>query len=316
MISFRAFADAAKEAGIAMDAVMVMQDERILGLQRFTDTIFHNVFSIAKSFTVTAIGFAVEDGLLTPDAKPADFFSDLMGPGTDPRWQKITLRHLMTMTTGHGRPFLMSAERKMLKEGNHEGITPEMEKEWLIYAFTRPFAYEPGQHFAYGNLAPYVAGRMLEKAAGMTMLDYLYEKLWKPMGVEKPVWGTDPEGHTFPASDLFLDITDMCKLGQLYAAGGIFGGRRYLSEDWIRNVTARHVDSNVINPTGSAHDEEKGYGWYFWHNSVPGTYRAYGREGQFLIVIPEKNAVIATQAMHSDVQQVLDLVWEYIYPQV
>ncbi len=79
--------------------------------------------------------------------------------------------------------------------------------------------YEPGKKFSYGNLAPYVAGRMLGKAVGMSVCDYLYEKFWKRAGTAKPRWGTDSKEHTFPVSDLFLDIADTAKLGQLYASG-------------------------------------------------------------------------------------------------
>ena len=132
----------------------------------------------------------------------------------------------------------------------------------------------------------------------------------------KSCWDTDPPGHTFAASDLFLDIKDMIKLGQIYFGKDAFERHRYLSEDWVVATTQNHVASDVINPTGEAADEHCGYGYYIWMNSVPGTYRAYGRERQFVIVLPERDIVIAVQAMHHDVQEILDLVWETILPQL
>ncbi len=309
MLDLQGFINAIKEQNINMDAVAVVKDGVTLGLHRFSDTVIHNVFSVAKSHTATAIGFAVDEGKLRLTDKPVDFFPELLPADVDPKWQKVTLHHLLTMTTGHGDKHLMVVDRKKLRE---EGVD-----EWLTFAFTRPMPYEPGEKFVYGNLAPYVAGRMLEKAVGMSICDYLYEKMWKRMGVKKPLWETDPAGHTFAASDLYLDIVDMAKLGELYAAGGCYKGERFLSEGWVKAVGTKHIDSCVLNPGGYCADEEAGYGYYFWLNhEVDGSYRCYGREGQFVIILPERNAGIATQAMNWNVQPILDAVWKHILPQI
>lgn len=195
-------------------------------------------------------------------------------------------------------------------------LTQDMREEWLRFAFAKPMVYDPGTVLSYGNLAPYVAGRMLEKVTGCSICDYFYKKFWEPLGVAKPQWDTDPAGHTFAASDLYLDIIDMIKLGQLYLGMGVVNGRRFLSEDWVRQSTCNYYDTTAIGPSRPAADEECGYGFYFWHNTKNGSYRAYGREGQFIIVLPEQDAVIAVQSMHSDVQPILDAVWECIYPQL
>lgn len=128
---------------------------------------------------------------------------------------------------------------------------PEAVKsEWLRYAFACPMVYESGEYFCYGNLAPYVARRVLEKVTGMNIRDYLFEKLRQPLGVAKPCWDADPSGHTFAASALLLDIKDMIKLGQIYLGKGAFNGHCYLSEDWLVVAAQNHVDFDVINPTG------------------------------------------------------------------
>lgn len=317
MFSLAGFVEKAKEEKINMDAVMVLQNDHIMGLHRFQEPIVHNVFSVAKSHTATAIGFAVDEGKLKMTDKPVEMFADIVPENMDPRWNDVTLYHLLTMTSGHGQPHLMVVDRKKLRGESEEKVSQEMMDEWLLFAFQCPVVYSAGEKFSYGNLAPYVAGRMLEKAVGMSIRDYLYEKMWKPMGVAKPRWDADPSGHTFAASDLYLDITDMAKLGQLYLNNGTYKGERYLSEEWVKAALTKQVDSSAINPGGPAPDEEAGYGFYFWCNqAVDGTCRCYGREGQFVIILPEKNAVIATQAMHSNVQQVLDLVWEHILPQL
>ena len=309
MIDFQSFISEIKEQNINMDAVAVIKDDALLALHRFSDTIEHNVFSVAKSHTATAIGFAVDEGKLKLTDKPVDFFADILPEDIDPRWNDVTLFNLLTMSTGHGTKHLMVVDRKMLREKG--------EKEWLTFAFTRPMVWGAGEKFVYGNLAPYVAGRMLEKAVGMTICDYLYEKMWKPMGVKKPRWDTDPSGHTFAASDLYLDIVDMAKLGQLYVSGGKYKGERLLSEEWVKAAGSKHFDTYVMNPGGYCADEEAGYGFYFWLNkAVKGSYRCYGREGQFVIILPEKNAVIATQAMNSNVEPILSAIWKHILPQI
>lgn len=317
MLNLNNFITSVKEQNINMDAVAVIKDDVLLGLHRFSDTVIHNVFSVAKSHTATAIGFAIDEGKLKLTDKPVDFFADILPADIDPRWNDVTLYNLLTMTTGHDTKHLMVVDRQKLRGESEEKLPQEMMDEWLLFAFTRPIVYNAGEKFAYGNLAPYVAGRMLEKAVGMTICDYLYEKMWKRMGVTKPRWDTDSAGHTFAASDLYLDILDMAKLGQLYASGGCYRGERYLSEEWVKSVGLKHIDSCVLNPGGYCADEEAGYGFYFWRNhEVEDSYRCYGREGQFVIILPEKNAVIATQAMHSNVQPILDAVWKHILPQI
>lgn len=309
MLDLQNFINSIKEQNINMDAVAVVKEGVLLGLHRFSDTVIHNVFSVAKSHTGAAIGFAIDEGKLKLTDRPVDFFADVLPANIDPRWNNVTLFNLLTMSTGHGAAHLMVIDRKMLREKG--------EKEWLTFAFTRPMPYEPGEKFVYGNLAPYVAGRMLEKAVGMTVCDYLYEKMWKRMGVKKPLWETDPAGHTFAASDLYLDIVDMAKLGELYAAGGCYKSERYLSEEWVKTAGSKHFDTYVMNPGGYCADEEAGYGFYFWCNKeIEGSYRCYGREGQFVIILPEKNAVIATQAMNSNVEPILSAVWKHILPQI
>ncbi len=313
---FDDFLSCVEKRKIKMNTAMVVQDGKVLGMHRSAGHMTYNVFSIAKSYTSAAIGFAVDEGILKLTDRPYEMFSDvfqsLSPEQVDSRWQKVTLFHLLTMTSGHGKPHLMAADRKMLRGETEGEADPAMKKEWLRFAFTRPMAHEPGEVFRYGNLAPYVSGRMLEKMARCTVCDYLYEKMWKPLGIEKPRWDTDLAGHTFTASELYLDIEDMTRLGQIYLGRGQLGGRRFLSEEWIRLATANYCPTTAISPKGYGADEMCGYGFYLWHNTYAGSYRAYGKEGQFIIVLPDKNAVVAIQAEHSDVQEILDIVWKKI----
>lgn len=315
MVSLEKFENEAGKNQIQIDAVAVIQNGELLRMRQYSDVKYKNVYSIAKSYTATAIGMAIEEGLLSLDDKPYEMFSELFPDNADERWKKITLRHLLTMTSGHGRPYLMAEERKKLRGETKRKPDKKYMEEWLRFLFERPISYEPGERFVYSNLCPYVAGRMLEKAAGVSLLDYLYERLWKPLHMEKPRWDMDNSGHTFPASDLYLDVLDMAVLGQIYLGKGEYKGIRFISEAWVEEVTKNQIPSSSINPAGASEDEEKGYGYYFWINSQEG-FRAYGKEGQMIVVLPKKNAVVAIQANHEDAQQVMDLMWKTIYPQL
>lgn len=319
MLNLKPFIDKNQDSRLDADAILILQHGKIAASHRFGGPQFHNVYSVAKTYLVTAIGMAVDDGLLHLTDKPTAFFPELfdaLAGEADPAWQAVTVEHLLTMTAGHDAPAMMSADRKKLR-GEGDAPTPKaVQNEWLRFAFTRPMAYAPGTHFQYSNLAPYVAGRMLEKVVGCNVRDYLAEKLWQPLGDAVPRWDSDPAGHTFPASDLFVDIANMAELGQIYLNRGVLGGHRYLSEAWVQAATRKHVDSKVINPAGEAADERCGYGYYFWMNHVPHSYCAYGRESQFIIVLPDQDAVIAVQAMHHNTQEMLDAVWATILPQL
>lgn len=304
-----------KKRALNIDAACIIQKGDVTAVERYGGDRLHNVFSVSKSFTVTAVGICIDEGLLSLDSRPFEMFPESITDTADPRWSEVKLEHLLTMNTGHGKAWLMAKDREMLRgEDPTRHASPEDMADWMRYAFRCPMVQHPGEKTCYGNLAPYVAGRMVEKVTGMTMRDFLYERLWKIQRVDRPRWDPDTSGHTFPASFLFLDIVDMTKLGQLYLNGGVWDGQRIVSESWTKTATSRHVDSYVISPTGIAEDEMYGYGYYFWMCRYPGIYRAYGREGQFVIVIPEKEAVIGIQSMHSDVQAVLDVVWDTVLP--
>lgn len=315
MLSLKEFIDTLHEQNINMDSIMVIQNDELLAMHRFSDATIHNVYSIAKSYTATAIGIAIDEGMLALTDRPVDFFGDILPAGIDSRWENVTMYHLLTMSTGHGEPHMMATDRAMLRGKSDAKPDASMAEEWLLFVFSRPMVCDAGESFCYGNLAPYVAGRMLEKAVGCTICDYLYEKMWMHLGVDKPRWDSDTAGHTFAASDLYLNITDMIKLGQIYLGNGVYEGRRYLSDEWVKKATTKQVGSSTINPAGHSEDEEAGYGFYIWLNREGG-YRAYGREGQFIIVLPAREAVIATQSTHRNVQQVLDVLWDHILPQL
>ena len=316
MFTLQPFIEAAGSRNIPLHTIMVVKDDELLGAHRFSEKRTYNVYSVTKSFLSVGIGMAIDEGLLSLSDRPVDAFGELLPDAVDAKWEQITLKHLLTMSTGHTKAFLMGKERKVLRgETPGETIPRAMKNEWILYVFDKPLEVMPGTEFHYGNQGPYLAGRMLEKAAGVTVRDFLYEKMWRYMKTPLPVWETDPLGHTFTASGLYLDVEDMAKFGHMCLNKGSWDGRQLVSKAWMDLATAKQMECDPISIDYEAKDELAGYGYYFWRNSVEG-FRAYGRESQFVIVLPDKKTVACIQADFSDCQKVLDIFWEHIYQQL
>lgn len=299
------FLESVQRRGLSVYGIRVMQDGITVGKAQLADDIAYSLFSAAKSFMVTAAGIAIDEGLLTLQDRPADMLSGHLPDNPADGYERITLEHLLVMASGHDRALLMEKEREQLTE-----------KDWIRYFFEQPLVYEPGSTFAYSNASTYIAGCMVEKAVGATLQDFVYEKIFRPMDIPYCEWMKCPLGHTFAPTRLYMRIDDVIKLGVLYLGKGEYSGRRIVSEEWVEKATQKHIESNQISPVGTGEDERYGYGYQFWMCRYPGVYRAYGKNGQFVIVIPEKNAVVATMADEPNVQGILDAVWETVLPQL
>ncbi len=299
------FIQRVKAEGLNVYGIRVIQDGNTVGSAQFADDIPYSVFSAAKSFMVTAVGIAVDDGLLALSDRPVDVFSDHLPDDLDERYGRLTLEHLLMMASGHGRALLMEKERLQLTE-----------RDWIRYTFEQPLVSDPGTKFQYSNASAYLAGVMVEKAAGATIQDYLYEKLFRPMGVPYPEWGKCPLGHTFTPTRLYLRIDDMAKLGLLYLNKGEWETGRILSAGWVEEATRKHIDSNHVTPAGPVEDEYCGYGYQFWMCRYPGVYRAFGREGQHIVVVPDRNAVVAVLAEEPKALAILEAVWDTVLPRL
>ncbi|MFZ5973957.1 MAG: serine hydrolase domain-containing protein [Bacillota bacterium] len=299
------FLNSLHNRGLSIYGIRVMQDGKIVGSAQIADDIPYSLFSAAKSFMATAAGIAIDEGLLSLQDRPAAMFADHLPDNPAGGYERITLEHLLIMASGHDRALLMEKERAQLKT-----------KDWIRYFFEQPLVYEPGTRFAYSNASSYLAGCMVEEAVGATLQDYAYEKIFRPMDIPYCEWLKCPLGHTFAPTRLYMRIDDLIKLGVLYLGGGEYNGRRIVSGAWVETATQKHIESSQICPIGMGEDERCGYGYQFWMCRYPGVFRAYGRNGQFVIVIPDKKAIVATMADEPDVQAILDAVWEEVLPQL
>ena len=185
--------------------------------------------------------------------------------------------------------------------------TPD--QPWTKAFLAHPVPFKPGTHFLYNTSATYMLSAIVQKATGMTVLDYLRPRLFEPLGIERPTWETSPQGITAGGYGLSIRTEDIARFGQLYLQKGKWQGKQLVPEAWVEAATARQT-SNGSNPKS---DWDQGYGYQFWR-CRHGAYRGDGAFGQYCIVLPEQDAVIAITSGVKDMQAVLNLVWDKLLP--
>ena len=252
----------------------------------------HSLFSLSKSFTSTAVGLAVAEGKLSVDDSVLKFFPDDAPAEPSANLKAMRLTDLLRMSTGQQS----EPPRK---------ATEPWAKTFLAHAV--PF--KPGTHFQYNTSATYMLSAAVQKATGQTTLDYLKPRLFDPLGIEKPTWEANSQGISVGGYGLSIRTEDIAKFGQLYLRKGKWQGKQLVPEAWVDAATARQTS----NGSNSNSDWDQGYGYQFWR-SRHGAYRGDGAFGQYCLVLPEQDAVIAITAGVRDMQAVLNLVWGQLLP--
>jgi CubicO group peptidase (beta-lactamase class C family) len=231
----------------------------------------HDIVSGTKSVTSTLIGIAHREGLLGLDAPVRSFFPAVAHPA-DPRQGEMTVRHLLTMTSGLCDGFDDNARQLEAMRRSAAGA------EILLQ---EPLRSEPGTAFAYCDGASQLLSAILTQVTGMPGREYAQDRLYGPLSIGNVIWPRDPRGDNSGWGDSFIRPLDLARIGYLYLRKGMWNGKRILSEDWVGQATSGHI--------ATAGGERYGYQWW-----VPqdGIYEARGRGGQRLIVWPEQDLVI------------------------
>ncbi len=251
----------------------------------------HVMFSVSKSFTSTAIGFAVEEGLLSLDTKLIDIFPEYRGEELDEKLEKLTVFHLLTMTAG--------------KDGS---IMADRTKDrWVRNFFQAKWLFEPGTSFKYVNENTYMLSAALEKVAGMNMTEYLTPRLYEALGYGRvPFWESDPSGTPAGGWGLYVTTEELAKLALCYRQGGVYEGKQVIPADWVREASRKQVDTNRLGI-----DNSVGYGFCFWQNSVENSYRMDGMFSQFAFIFEDIDAVLVVTASEALSQKFRDCVWRH-----
>jgi len=256
----------------------------------------HILYSLSKSFTSTAVGLAISEGKLSLDDQVLKFFPDDAPPQPSDNLRAMRVRDLLRMATGN------QTEAQL-----RDAATKD--EPWTRIFLAHPVPFKPGTHFLYNSPGTYMLSAIVQKVTGMTVLDYLRPRLFEPLGFKDPSWVTSPQGISAGAYGLMVRTEEIARFGQLYLQKGAWRGRQLVPAAWVQEATSLKT-ANGSAPTS---DWDQGYGYQFWrcrHNA----YRGDGAFGQYCIVIPEQDAVVAITSGVRNMQSVMNLVWDKLLP--
>jgi len=293
-----AFLDALAADGTEMHGLVILQHGKTLAegwWKPYSPDIRHQLFSLSKSFTSTAAGFAVTEGLISLDDPVVSFFPEKSPKDANEHLKAMKIRHLLSMSTGHE------------KEPAINGEVRDWVKLFLATAPTK----EPGTHFLYNSLATYMVSAIVQKVTGMTVRDYLMPRLFTPLGIPDPEWDCCPKGINAGGWGLWLNPREIARFGQFLLQKGVWEGKQLIPADWIDTASRSHIDNRPNqNP-----DWEQGYGFQFWR-CRHGFYRGDGAFGQYCIVMEKDDMVVAINSGVQDMQAVMDKIWTHLSPSV
>lgn len=282
------FVEISKPLGVL--GIKVTQNDKLIAQWHLEEECRRNVYSAAKSFTSCAVGFAVQEGLLSLDEKLVDAFWGDLPEKIDDNLKKATVRDLLTMCLGQEKAQLMGAQRPLYEEDN-----------WVKLALEIPFVYEPGTKFVYNNVGPYLAGVLVQRRADCNLVDYLTPRLFTPLGIKAPMWETDPMGNTFGAGGLFLTLSELHKFGLFCLQKGMWNGKQLLSKEWLEECAKQQVNAP--------------YGYLFWRGKY-NSFRADGKYCQLAVVLPDKNAVVSVVAECRQADALMQALYEHVCAQL
>ena len=314
----------------------------------------HQMWSVTKTFTSMAIGIAVGEGKLSLSEKVAPMFPDVVAKAEESMSDQqksnldaLTVKDLLIMANGHKKDPTVEYAMKYFKK-NPVGTLRYVHNEWVDVSglltkfdatlpglfFEYPFDAAPGTKFCYDSFSSCILSEIITKKTGETMADYLYERMFKPLGLDKPEW-EDVHGITAGGWGLHLTTDEMLTFGRLLLNGGKWNGQQIIPEDYLKTAIKDMIKDNMNRGQDYA---TTGYGYQMRTRTDGSLYMAVGLFGQYIVMIPNKKAVIAlTSAMPfdadnilSDLSKVMDLLngdldssvkplelaWKYIVPKL
>ena len=260
----------------------------------------HVLYSLSKSFTSTAVGLAIAEGKLSIDDEVLKFFPDEAPAQPSANLRAMRVRDLLRMNTGHQTEAALFGQ----VDSSMRSAT------WVKRFFAHPVAFKPGTHFLYNSPATYMLSAIVQKTTGQPVLDYLQPRLFEPLGIERPTWVSSPEGINAGAYGLSVRTEDIAKFGQLYLQKGKWNGKQLVPAAWVEEATSLQT-SNGSSPRS---DWDQGYGYQFWRSRHG--YRGDGAFGQYMLILPQYDAVVAITSGVRDMQAVMNLVWDKLLPEM
>ncbi len=279
-LAVEAFLDGAKEQGLEFHSVILLRQGKVaarMAWKPYDDVTPHTLFSLSKSFCSAAAGFAVAEGLLSYEDKVLDVLKDKAPEHPDKGLQKVTLKHLLTMSSG-------------LEPKSDQGRFGYV--DWVKRLLACKTDHEPGTHFHYNSMGTYLVSAMVQKVTGQTIRDYLMPRLFDKLDIPLPQWDCCPMGINAGGFGLHLSGESIAKFGQLLLQDGLWDGKRVLPKGWVKLATDKSIET-VDKPEDS--DWAQGYGFQFWRTRG-NRYRGDGMFGQVCLVDEKNDVVIAVTA--------------------
>ena len=290
------FLDRSMELGKELHSLMVIRHGKVaceIYREPFNKDNKHMMYSVSKSITSTAIGFAIDEGYFSVDTRFLDIFPEFKTEKLDEYLEELTVEDLLTMRSGKEvSPFLDKTKDRWLQD--------IMASRWIS---------EPGTAFLYVSENMYVLCAMIHKMVGMSVMEYLKPRLFEPLGIVDPFWETCPRGVEAGGWGMMLSTRDLAKITYCYQQKGKFNGKQVIPEWWVEEATKYHADTEKAN---NDLDSKVGYGYCFWRNGgYENSYRADGMFCQFGIVFEDLDACVIMTGGEINEQGMRDVIWEF-----
>lgn len=289
------FAKLSADSGICPHSAVVLKDGRLIAKadwKPFSSRFLHISHSLCKSVVSMAAGIAVKENYLSEEEKIADIFSDPERSISDKRMSLVTVRHLLTMSSGAG--FNEAA-----------ALTSE---SWTGDFLGSKLMFDPGSDFNYNSMNTYMLSAAICKRTGLSLSEYLNRRLFTPVGITDFYWEKSPEGIEKGGWGLYMSIFDYAKLGQLYLDGGVWNGVSLIPKEWVKKSVSKQI-SKAQGPCGD------GYGYQIWRTKDDLGFVFSGMFGQNVFVFPSRRLVIALTAGSSNLFpncRTMDIITEFV----
>ncbi len=298
------FLDSAAVSPHEFHSIMIVRHGKVVAegwWAPYRSDLRHTLYSTSKSFTSTAVGFAVTEKLITVNDKVVSFFPEDLPDTISPYLANLTVKDLLTMSVG--------------QDPDPTFTVRSADSNWVKSFLALPIINEPGTKFLYNSMATYMLSAIVQKVTGEKVIDYLKPRLFQPLAIEGMDWEEDPRGINTGGWGLRVRTEDMAKFGQLYLQKGKWNGKQILPAAWVEEATSFKIDQSPdsIPPEMEQNEWNHGYCYQFWR-CRNNAYRADGAFGQYIFVMPDKDAVIAITSESPDMGSEMELVWKFLYP--
>ena len=298
------FLDATSKSKTEFHSFMLLRHGKVIAegwWNPYRADLKHTMYSCSKSFTATAVGFAVQEKKLSLNDKVISFFPHELPDTVSKFLSELTVKDVLMMSDG--------------QEPDPTGPVGSKYTNWIKGFLATPIVYEPGSVFLYNSLGTYMLSATVQKVTGEKIVDYLKPRLFDPLGIHGLDWETDLQGINTGGWGLRLKTEDMAKFAQLFLQKGKWDGKQIIPASWVEEASTVKIMQAPDAPqaTRDSSDWLQGYCYQMWrcrHNA----FRGDGAFGQFMIVMPEQDAVLAITAETPDMQEELNLVWKYLLP--